>query len=102
MRKNIKTSVKVLAGILGILVALSFVFSLFFVALEADHECEGEECHICRTLEVCEGILRQAGSAVTSKAALMATVWVVCLLAFPVITFVQDKTLVTDKVKMND
>ena len=102
MRKNIKTSVKVLAGILGILVALSFVFSLFFVALESDHECEGEECHICRTMEVCEGILRQAGSAVTSKAALMATVWVVCLLAFPVITFVQDKTLVTDKVKMND
>ena len=102
MKKNIRTSVKILAGIVGIMVALSFVFSLFFVTIEADHECEGEECHICRTLEVCEGLLRQSGAAVTSGAVPVAAVWIICLVSVPVMTYVQDKTLVTDKVKMND
>jgi hypothetical protein len=102
MKKNIRTSVKILAGIVGIMVALSFVFSLFFITIEADHECEGEECHICRTLEVCEGLLRQSGAAVTSGAVPVAAVWIICLVAVPVMTYVQDKTLVTDKVKMND
>ena len=102
MKKNIRTSVKILAGIVGIMVALTFVFSLFFVTIEADHECEGEECHICRTLEVCEGLLRQSGAAVTSGAVPVAAVWIICLVSVPVMTYVQDKTLVTDKVKMND
>ena len=102
MKKNIRTSVKILAGIVGIMVALSFVFSLFFVTIEADHECEGEECHICRTMEVCEGLLRQSGAAVTSAAVPVAAVWIICLVSVPVMTYVQDKTLVTDKVKMND
>ncbi len=102
MKKNIRTSVKILAGIVGIMVALSFVFSLFFITIEADHECEGEECHICRTLEVCEGLLRQSGAAVTSGAVPVAAVWIICLVSVPVMTYVQDKTLVTDKVKMND
>ena len=102
MKKNIRTSVKILAGIVGIMVALSFVFSLFFITIEADHECEGEECHICRTLEVCEGLLRQSGAAVTSGAVPVAAVWIICLVSVPVMTYVQDKTLVTDNVKMND
>lgn len=102
MRKDLAIFMKVLAGIVGIMVALAFVFSLFFIAVEADHECEGEDCHICRTLEACEGLLRQSGSAVSSNACMAATVWIVCLLAVPVVNSVQDKTLVTDKVKMND
>ena len=102
MKKGIKTLLKVSAGIVGIMVALSFVFSLFFITVEADHDCEGEDCHICRTLEVCEGLLRQSGAAVTSGAVPVAAVWIICLVSVPVMTYVQDKTLVTDKVKMND
>ena len=102
MRKNIKTFVTVMAGILGILVVLSFVFSVFFVALKSDHQCEGEECHVCRTMEVCEGLLSNTGNAVSSNASLMTAVWALCLIAVPTVVFVQDKTPVRDKVKMND
>lgn len=102
MKKDVKALLKVLAGIVGIMVALSFVFSLFFITVEADHDCEGEECHICRTMEICEGLLKQSGAAVRSGAMPVAAVWLICLISFPVMNFVQDKTLVTDKVKMND
>lgn len=102
MRRELAVSVKFLAGAVGIMVALAFVFSAFFIAVEADHDCEGEECHICRTLELCEGILHQSGSAVAVTAAAAATAWVVCAVSIPVAAYVPGATLVTDKVKMND
>ena len=102
MRKDLTTLMKILAGAVGIMVAASFVFSVLFIAVESDHECEGEECHICRTMEVCEGLLRQAGSAVSSNASLAAAVWLICLVSVPVVKLAAAETLVTDKVKMND
>ena len=33
------------------------VFSAALIAIEADHDCQGEDCHICRAIKICEYLL---------------------------------------------
>ncbi len=43
-----------------IMLVLSILFSLFFIAAEAEHDCSGEDdCPICVFLALCEGYLRE-------------------------------------------
>ncbi len=55
-----------------LLVALT-MFSAFFIILEADHDCSGEDCPVCAAIQLFGNILRYAGTkpdAITAVAAL--------------------------------
>ena len=47
---------------IGLLLILSV--SCVFIAQEADHDCCGEDCPICRTIAINIGLLRTLGLAV--------------------------------------
>ena len=48
--------------VLSVLLAASVLFvilsSVFFIAIEADHDCVGEDCPICYQISVCKHTLK--------------------------------------------
>ena len=93
---------RIAAGILGFLMLFAVLFSVFYVSLEADHECCGEDCQICVTIRQCEDILRQTGSGVTVRAAVALVFILLLIKSFSIASNVPVETLVTDKVRMNN
>ena len=49
---------KQLAAVLALLLALVMLFSVLYIALEADHDCCGDDCAVCAQLHACEELLR--------------------------------------------
>lgn len=54
--------------IIALLFVLLFTLSLFYLAVEADHECSGEDCAVCTVLGQCLQLIGLA--AIVSLAAL--------------------------------
>lgn len=69
MNKRTRAAAMALACVL----ALILLFSVFFIVLEADHDCAGEDCAVCAVLNVCETLLhRLAGFGAAVLTALFA------------------------------
>ena len=103
MRRFWKNNAKrITAGILGFLVLLILLFSSFYIAVESDHLCCGENCSVCITLHQCESILKIFHTAKEK----VETSSVPLLLLSIVITFVShfffSETPVSQKVRMNN
>jgi len=49
---------------LSVLVIAMILASLSFIALEADHECHGEDCHVCAMIIQCDNAFRNFGSVI--------------------------------------
>lgn len=57
------------AAVLALLVAFLMLFSVLFIALEADHDCCGEGCAVCTQIRACEDLLRNLMTASVLAAA---------------------------------
>src|SRR5574344_2474362 len=55
-----------LSGACGAFLLLSVLFSSLFVAVEADHDCAGQDCPVCLELQVCLGSFQLTGTPVSS------------------------------------
>lgn len=66
---------RLLAGVLALLVLLALLVSALYLIAEADHDCTGEDCHVCAQLRLCENLLRRFAAVAVTAAALA----VVCL-----------------------
>ena len=55
---------RVLTVLLAAAVLFVMLFSAFYIAIEADHDCVGEDCPICYQISVCEYTLKSVGQAV--------------------------------------
>lgn len=53
-----------LAVLLTAAVVFVMLFSVLFIAMEADHDCTGEDCPICYQISVCENTLKSVGQVV--------------------------------------
>ena len=62
---------RIAAGIMGILMLFIVLFSAFYIAAEADHDCTGEDCPICACIQQCENTLHQIGDGIASQAAVI-------------------------------
>jgi hypothetical protein len=93
---------KRLASVLVLLVACIMLFSVLFIALEADHDCCGEGCAVCAQIQVCEDLLRNLITA----AALVVAAWCLYVLirvfADTNCCSVHPQTLIVLKVKLSD
>lgn len=86
----------------ALLLALVMILSISFIALNADHDCCGEDCRICAQIRACEDLLRDL---LPAGAGLLAA-WIV---SNPGITsstepaaFSRPHTLITLRVKLSD
>ena len=83
--------------------ALVLLISSAYIVHEADHDCIGEGCHTCKTIEQLTGLIRSFGMALL---VLLATVFLLALR--PVCRFPEREnlpaggTLVSWKIRLNN
>ena len=91
---------KAAALFLAAVLLLTLVFSAFLLAVEADHECSGEDCSVCALLQLCETLLRRLEGSV---AALAAVSLLFCVLSLCVpVSSPAPSTPVSRKVRLNN
>ncbi len=92
--------------IMTVLLAAAVLFvmlsSACYIAIEADHDCIGDDCPICYQISVCENTLRSVGQAVIIL--ILAAFIGITMFSMP--SFAKkpayNTSLVTLKVKLSD
>lgn len=91
---------KTFAIVLAVLLVFVMLLSHLFVIMEADHDCAGEECHICAVIAICQNTLKALGDALVAAAIVFACF---CFTA-PILTFYRatkyNETPISLKVKL--
>ena len=90
------------AGILGGLLLILVLFSAFYIAAEADHDCCGEDCPICACIRQCEHTLHGAGAKAAAHGFVLLPVLIVLLAAGPFPAAFPQETPVSGKVRLNN
>ena len=49
---------RLITGLLAAVLAAVMLSSAVYIAVEANHNCSGEDCAICHQLQVCENLLK--------------------------------------------
>lgn len=93
---------RITASIMGLMLLVLVLFSAFYIAAEADHDCCGKDCPICACIHQCENTLRGIGDGVAVRSGAVAPVIFVFFVAAFVITAVSQDTLVSRKVRLNN
>ena len=103
--KDFKLNTKAARGIkaaLGVVLVLSFILTLFFIAFEAHHECEGEECPICICLDECVNTVKGFCNSLPILSAVLAAFTAVVLCSFAAAEGLVFNTPISIKVRMNN
>ena len=96
------TFTKALAAVTLTAMLLAVLLAGIFIAVEADHDCEGEDCHICQCLEQCKTTLRQLGEVCSAAKVSVFTAAVLLTTCFHFVRVILRETPVTIKVRLND
>lgn len=99
-----KTSkaIRTAAGVLGVMLLFAVLFSAFYIAAEADHDCCGEGCLICACVHQCQNILRQLGNGAAASRSAVIPVCVFLFAAMTIVMALCPATLVSGKVRLNN
>ena len=93
---------KQLRALTALLLALVMILSISFIALNADHDCCGEDCRICAQIRACEELLHD----LLPVAAVLLAAWGVSspgtVPSADTAVFACPHTLITLKVKLSD
>ncbi|MBQ6431170.1 MAG: hypothetical protein IJJ99_04775 [Oscillospiraceae bacterium] len=87
------------AGILAVLVLFA-VATLFVLALEADHDCIGEDCPVCAVISSCQKALKTLCGVMIAVASLFACRCFVAAFFSRLRAVCCDKTPIVLKVKL--
>ena len=93
---------RIAAGIIGLMMLVIVLFSAFYIAAEANHDCTGEDCLICACIRICENALKGLGSFAAMQVSSVFAVIFVILAAVSSFTAVSSDTLVSNKVRLNN
>ena len=64
--------------LLAVVLAVVMLSSAVYIAVEADHDCSGDDCAICRQISICENLLKSLGLAGAAAAITAAFTYTVC------------------------
>ena len=93
---------RIAAGIMGLMMFIAVLFSAFYIAAEADHDCCGEDCPICACIQQCENTLRGIGDGTAEQLSAVIPVMLIFLVAALPIAVLSQETLVSRKVRLNN
>ena len=88
--------------LLAAVLAVVMLFSAVYIAVEANHNCSGEDCAICRQISICENLLKTLGLAGAAAAISAAFTYTVCRAILPCTEMIGTLTLVSLKVKLSN
>ncbi len=96
------TKNRAFAGVMATMMLVVLLFSAFFVAHEAEHECSGEDCPVCACISWCENTLHRAFAANEASTALFIAAITLLAAAMVPALFIARETPVSGKVRMNN
>ena len=88
--------------LLAAVLAVVMLSSAVYLAVEADHDCSGEDCAICRQISICENLLKTLGLAGAAAAVTAVLTDTVCRAILPCTEMIGTLTLVSLKVKLSN
>ena len=88
--------------LLAAVLAVVMLSSAVYLAVEANHDCSGEDCAICHQISVCENLLQSLGLAGAAAAISAAFTYTVCRAILPCAEMNGTLTLVALKVKLSN
>ncbi len=97
-----KTVRKRAAGILSLLMLSVVLFSAFFIAAEAGHDCTEEDCPICACVQLCENTLHHMSDGETAQFVAVVPVLIFLFSAPLTVCVLPRETPVTNKVRLNN
>lgn len=89
-----------IALLMTILLCISMLGSVLFIAEHTHHDCIGESCAVCMVLEQCEARVRALGTAVSALLILLCIMFKVVSLSVSAVRTVSSHTPITLKVKL--
>ena len=98
MTKKLCFMTRLLAAVLAVVMLSSAVY----LAVEADHDCSGDDCAICRQISICENLLKSLGLAGAAAAVTAAFTYTMCKAILPCAEMTDTLTLVALKVKLSN
>ena len=57
--------------LLAAVLAVVMLSSAIYIAVEANHDCSGDDCAICRQISICENLLKSLGLPVLPQRSLL-------------------------------
>ena len=94
---------RLITGLLAaVLAAVMLPSSAVYIAVEANHNCSGEDCAICHQLQICENLLKSIGLAGAAAVFAAAVRYALCRVIPSCAELVRTFTLVSLKVKLSD
>ena len=88
--------------LLAAVLAVVMLFSAVYIAVEADHDCSGEDCAICHQIGIYENLLKTLGLAGAAAAISAAFTYTMCRAILPCTETIGTLTLVALKVKLSN
>ena len=98
MTKKLCFMTRLLAAVLAVVMLSSAVY----LAVEANHDCSGEDCAICRQISICENLLKTLGLAGAAAAISAAFTYTMCRAILPCGETSVTLSLVALKVKLSN
>ena len=98
MTKKLCFMTRLLAAVLAVVMLSSAIY----IAVEANHDCSGEDCAICRQISICENLLKTLGLAGAAAAITAAFTYTMCRAILPCAETIGTLTLVALKVKLSN
>lgn len=99
---RISKSERIAVCVMGIMMLFVVLFSSFFVAYEADHDCTGEDCPVCACIAQCENTLRQISVVMSFLITLVLPATVLFQSVCLSVAFITQNTPVSSKVRLNN
>ncbi len=90
------------AGLLSLLMLTVVLFSAFFIAAEAGHDCTEEDCPICACIQLCENTLHHMSEGETAQLIAVVPVLIFLFSATLTVCVLPRETPVTNKVRLNN
>ena len=97
MTKKFRFMVRLLAVVLAVVMLSSAIY----IAVEANHDCSGDDCAICRQISICENLLKSLGLAGACAAITVAFTYTMCRAILPCAETIGTLTLVALKVNLS-
>ena len=98
MTKKLCFMTRLLVAVLAVVMLSSAIY----LAVEANHDCSGEDCAICRQISICENLLKSLGLAGAAAAITAAFTYTMCRAILPCAETIGTLTLVALKVKLSN
>lgn len=98
MTKKLCFMTRLLAAVLAVVMLSSAIY----LAVEANHDCSGDDCAICRQISICENLLKTLGLAGAAAAITAVLTYTMCRAILPCAEMIDTLTLVSLKVKLSN